>query len=707
MLTICLLPCLASVCIAGLHDNDFSPADQGSDSGASSAPVTPTFDVPRLSGIVIDGKGSSWGDRGLVVKPLFQVDDPIPEGHHFSATLRLGWDDRGLLVLANVTDPDAEEADDPDPLYGKDCIEFYLAPSRSSSDFVHYVVAPGIDPKHPQLRTQSIDGRVTRSLRKAPIRIEAKSSKTAEGYIIEARIPWSGLGIQPSLGTTLALQISANDTTGKTHTRLIWFPQDGAWADAQAMNALRLAVEPSPSPKAVAAAGIVDGKLVLNVFAVPELAGATVEAQAGGNVLGSATLTLHGGRATAAIQLPEGPETKPNSAVAVLANGEALWTAILPDYLRDAIRGLGDSRMTVSEPIFSGSKFPTVDFERPDNVKAQFGAYSIRTTYFDSDGKQVETADRPGRYGALSEVSVDPSHKFYREFELFRAPAPVNWLRAAKESKKEFLVGLGIAPRLAESDTNPDNARNSLNVASEAAELYVAKSADDVKDLQFQSFLYRYELRRKAGASTIYNAIVSLPEDYEKSTAPAPLLLFLHGSGERGDDIEMVSNQGPQVQRAAGKKLPFIIVSPQCPYGEWWNPKALMVLLDEVEAKYRVDESRVYVTGLSMGGFGTWELATDHPERFAAVAPIAGGGDPQRVARMKGVPVWAFHGALDDVVPISGDQATVDALKAAGGDVRFTVYPDRHHDSWLPAYDDLRLYKWLLRHRLRAVPGKS
>jgi predicted peptidase len=146
--------------------------------------------------------------------------------------------------------------------------------------------------------------------------------------------------------------------------------------------------------------------------------------------------------------------------------------------------------------------------------------------------------------------------------------------------------------------------------------------------------------------------------------------------------------------------FPFITVSPQCPYDFCWLMEAhtLNALLDEVAARYAVDADRIYLTGLSMGGYGAWHLGSQYPERFAAVVPIAGGGVPQDVCTLKDVPVWAFHGELDDVVPVSESEEMVDALKACGGDVRFTLYPGVYHDSWTQTYSNPELYEWLLTH---------
>jgi predicted peptidase len=124
----------------------------------------------------------------------------------------------------------------------------------------------------------------------------------------------------------------------------------------------------------------------------------------------------------------------------------------------------------------------------------------------------------------------------------------------------------------------------------------------------------------------------------------------------------------------------------------------LKALLDEVIANYAVDPDRTYLTGLSMGGYGTWSLAMTYPARFAAIAPICGGGIADWVSVLKDVAVWAFHGADDPLVPLDQGQRMVDALRACGGNVTFTVYPGVEHDSWTQTYENPELYDWLLQH---------
>jgi len=206
--------------------------------------------------------------------------------------------------------------------------------------------------------------------------------------------------------------------------------------------------------------------------------------------------------------------------------------------------------------------------------------------------------------------------------------------------------------------------------------------------------------------------LLFLPKDYTaKSSARWPLILFLHGVGERGSDVRKVAIHGPPHYVADHPEFPFILVSPQCPSGERWSNESLLALLDEITRAYAVDPRRIYLTGLSMGGYGAWELGLSYPEKFAALVPICGGGQLVTVMMssrdksqaLKTLPVWVFHGAKDPVVPLEESQRMVDMLKKIGvKEVKFTIYPETGHNSWTKTYDDPELYEWLLQHERKA-----
>ena len=192
--------------------------------------------------------------------------------------------------------------------------------------------------------------------------------------------------------------------------------------------------------------------------------------------------------------------------------------------------------------------------------------------------------------------------------------------------------------------------------------------------------------------------LLFLPSTYAVHPQRWPLMLFLHGAGERGDDLQLVKRHGVAKIVEEQPAFPLLVVSPQCPPTEAWAPEPLLALLDDIEQHYDVDPERLYVTGLSMGGFGTWAVAIAAPDRFAAIAPICGGGDPSRVGVLRHLPVWAFHGARDPIVPLQRTVEMVEALRQCGGNVRFTVYPKAGHDAWTATYANPELYAWFLAH---------
>ena len=206
----------------------------------------------------------------------------------------------------------------------------------------------------------------------------------------------------------------------------------------------------------------------------------------------------------------------------------------------------------------------------------------------------------------------------------------------------------------------------------------------------------------KAGVQVKY--LLYLPSDYAESKRQWPLVLFLHGRGESNGPLKLVTKWGPPRMAARGDKLPYILVSPQCPPEDHWSkPKQhvrLHELLDLVLQQHAVDQDRVYLTGLSMGGYGSWTLAGQRPERFAAVAPICGGGKPGDAQRLKKLPIWVFHGDQDTAVPLTKSLEMVDAIRKAGGkQLRFTTLEHVGHNSWSAAYATPGLFNWMLSKR--------
>ena len=197
--------------------------------------------------------------------------------------------------------------------------------------------------------------------------------------------------------------------------------------------------------------------------------------------------------------------------------------------------------------------------------------------------------------------------------------------------------------------------------------------------------------------------LLYLPTDYETSSDKTfPLMLFLHG-GDGGDDVEAVKTHGPPKLVEQGRNFPFIIVAPLNPFEDQLFPiETVATLLDDVIANHRVDENRVYLTGLSRGAFSAWQMVGQYPDTFAAVAPIAGGGVPNYVPENE-VPFWVFHSAKDEVISLSAAVEMVEKLLEDNAEeelereVKLTVYPEAsHQETWETAYANPELYSWML-----------
>jgi predicted peptidase len=236
-----------------------------------------------------------------------------------------------------------------------------------------------------------------------------------------------------------------------------------------------------------------------------------------------------------------------------------------------------------------------------------------------------------------------------------------------------------------------------------------SSSDPNTKTLQAKA----HEPRFAAGAGINY--LLFLPADYQTNSSKRwPLIFFLHGAGERGSDVWKVAVHGPSKYILNHPEFPFILVAPQCPTDGHWSNDQLLSLLDDVTKRYQADSARIYLTGLSMGGYGTWNLGTSFPEKFAAIVPISGGGEMiglllnksgGHAAALKSLPVWAFHGGRDTTVPQAESERMVKAMKDLGDqEVELTIYPEAGHDAWTQTYNNPKLYEWLLQHR--RGPGK-
>ena len=198
-----------------------------------------------------------------------------------------------------------------------------------------------------------------------------------------------------------------------------------------------------------------------------------------------------------------------------------------------------------------------------------------------------------------------------------------------------------------------------------------------------------------------YNYLLHLPQDYGKDPNKKwPVIFYLHGRHASGKNLESLERYGLPYYLLKGKKVDFVVVSPQCPWNrnwssdDWFNP-----VYDELSAKLQLDNDRVYLIGMSMGGFGTWWMLANSRDTWAAAIPICGGGSGKAAMNFKDVPIRIFHGAADDVVPPRSSELMALALKEVGGKAELTIYPGVGHDSWTRTYRDPEVIKWLFAQR--------
>ena len=193
------------------------------------------------------------------------------------------------------------------------------------------------------------------------------------------------------------------------------------------------------------------------------------------------------------------------------------------------------------------------------------------------------------------------------------------------------------------------------------------------------------------------------PNHYKKNNL-FPLLLFLHGAGERGQNLEKVKAHGIPKRIDDGIDFPFIIVAPQCPDGVWWphgkNVDTVLSLIKSLVNNFKINPRQIYGTGLSMGGFGVLELASINPKLFAAIIPICGGIIRNKLSNLYNLPIWLFHGDKDEVVPVESSILIYKWLKKYNKNIRITIYENVTHDSWTQTYENQEIYDWLLGYQI-------
>jgi len=692
-------------------------------SAAAHAAESPFFDIPKLNGVRIDGRDDDWGANGFRIDGLADSADTIRPSRDFEAHVRLGWDQRGLLVLAKVSDDEDVESTNLQTLWQRDCVELFVASKVGALDVWQVVVAPGTSANFPELRQNLVDGRRDPNLKKLPLSAEVQRTKTADGYILEALLPWKNLGIHPDIGEEVGFQIYVDDADRQVREPFHagWYPVLGAGRDTKLMYRLRLAAKASP-PAPPAVWGVYEKfhQTRVNVVAAVEMAGDTIELRQQGDeaILASGPLQAQGTRAIASLTFPMPPRNKPYGPLAASITGQPTALIDLGDPEPRRLDEIAVLNVAFRPAVFAEDKFPAFDFPDPVYARDLLGVYTLKASFFDGKMQKVDAPTAPGRYGAIVEVTTEFQSTLRRFVTLFRAGKAITPQDVADRGT-EALVEAGIDPAICRryesyireaTAARPAQGRNRVVPAVLLAGLSEAKA--DGPDFTGTSNPYTLDrdwwiqVQKKTNTYTPYRYLEYFPARYDANKDRRwPLLLILHGSGAQGDDLQLLKEKNvvPANLTADLGKLPFVVIAPQCSRREAWNTGRVIELINEVTAKYRIDLDRIYVIGGSMGGFATWALASTIPDRLAAAAPFCGGGDPADAPRLKNLPIWIYHGDEDPVVDISQSNRMFKALCAISARTRYTIYAGAGHE--INPYQP-ELYAWLL-EQSRKTPAQS
>ncbi len=216
--------------------------------------------------------------------------------------------------------------------------------------------------------------------------------------------------------------------------------------------------------------------------------------------------------------------------------------------------------------------------------------------------------------------------------------------------------------------------------------------------LSFHVYSYS-QIKTKAN----YSYLLYLPRDCSKQTNKYPLVIYLHGASQRGNDLNKLKGYGLPYLIEKGQNFDFIIASPQCPDDKYWTLEDWFdsLYLDLI-TKYKIDSTRVYVTGISMGGYGVYGVGMDYPDKFAALIPLCGGcfdSDTSRICNLKNTPIWAFHGTADTIIPISETERIVNALKKCNGNIKYTRLENEGHHLQFLYEKNPEIYEWMLKQK--------
>lgn len=415
--------------------------------GQTTASESRTFDIPKLKGITIDGDAKDWNEKGFRVNVVTSVDGAVQTPSDFDPSFRLGWDERGLLVYAEVRDDAFVENQDENAYQQKDSIELLVSPEVGAEDLIHFAITPGMTAESPELKYKVFDWRKREPRDVAAI--EIARAKIEGGYGIEALLPWKNIAITPKAGLETALQIHLNDADADDRVfRTAWYPQTPAAGRTLAMHRVRLANKASAPVNAVARAQYDElARTVVRVVATKEWMGKRATVNEARRVIAYGTFNDDAGRARAefTFDMPPPGESFDDLSVRV---GRQLATALaLPDAQVWRAQKLMTYAPRFAPPVFQGASFPGCDYANPLLADRYLGKYRIETTFYDAQYNKVTSAEKTGRYGAVIDIIPDVGRPLRRYATLYRQPQPYNvfsWWYLKSEGSVVVPSELGI-----------------------------------------------------------------------------------------------------------------------------------------------------------------------------------------------------------------------------------------------------------------------
>jgi len=672
----------------------------------SPAPTDQPIQLPGIPAPPLDS--DDWTSQAY----HSQVLTPVDNSAGTKADLTIAWTPAALLLRIHTDDATPMETA-PDP-WNNDSIEIFMASSIGSDDQVQFICTPGRTPDHPNPAWHINDKRTAAPPVMAP---EMHAEKNDKGYTMTILIPWANLKHIPLPGSVIGLQVYANDAQpdGQVSQR-IWFPERGASEYPELMQRVQLAGRADAPAHAAAwlqAKGLDE---TVHVSALADDVGKKIEVWSSDKQVASSQLKA-GGTDGSSAEIPLSSEwaKQKDAPLIVTVDGNPLPGVLkIPDLAKRQIDLIKKLPLVANPSIFDGAAFPKIEFLDKEILEAAIGSYSLHIRFFDANWNEVSTPKEPGRYGALVEFKSESGLTFTHDLTLFKTPKPYLPMKDPYDVTVKFPAAFGLpADAMAKEQWNISNwagrtfqdmAHNNPGWAVLVAGLHDL-AADPTRWHGFTAWtiddIWWNELHKRLGENQDYPHLTQLPDGYDKDQKPWPLIIFLHGSGERGTDLSLLKTRGPLGYINTGHPLPFIVVEPQCPLEEGWNPSRLVRLIDQIASSYRVDPKRIYVTGLSMGGYGSFDLAASYPDKIAAIAPLSGGADPDVAARLKKMPTWIFHGDTDATVPPRYSVDAYNAMQKVGAPVKLTIYPGVGHGGWQTTYSDPALYTWFLQQHLK------